>query len=130
MALGQQFVRLTRGAAEKGVELFVGHPQPGAVVEIGLIEPESPVVLQVHDVVEDQIGILGLAIGRQPHDLVLARIDLEAGVIGEGGIEEAQGMGKMDFLGHFETVSRPLADRRGRPFADPVHGQHHRFLER
>lgn len=39
-------------------------------------------------------------------------------------------MGKMNFLGHFETVSGPLADRRGRPFADPVHGQDHRLLER
>ena len=36
----------------------------------------------------------------------------------------------MDLLGHLQMVAAAEADRGRGPFADPVHGQHHRLLER
>ena len=42
--------------------------------------------LDVDEVVFDQTGINRLAVGRQPHQFILAGIDAKAGVVGEGRI--------------------------------------------
>ena len=60
------------------------------------------------------IGVFRLAIGREPHQLVLAGIDLEAGVIGEGGIEQPERVREMQLLGSVSSLPRPTA-------ADAVH---------
>jgi hypothetical protein len=39
-------------------------------------------------------------------------------------------MREVDLLPHFEVMTAAEADGGGRPLADPVHGQHHRLLER
>ena len=129
-ALGQLGFRAAGRAAEQVGELGVGHRQTDAVVEIRDIQPERSVVLEVDQVVEDEVAVDRLAVGRQAHQLVLARVDLEARVIGEGRIEQAERVGKMDLLDGRQ--GRPLAnaDRRRRPFADPVHGQDHGLVER
>ena len=36
------------------------------------------------------LHVLRLAVGRQAHDLVLAGVDLEPGVVGEGGVEQPE----------------------------------------
>ena len=54
-----------------------------------------------------RIPIDGLTVGRQPHDLVLAGIDPEAGIIGEGGIEKPQGMRKTYLLLDLNLLPRP-----------------------
>ena len=33
-------------------------------------------------------------------------------------------MRKMDLLDHFQMIATAKADRGGRPFSDPVHGQY------
>ena len=71
-------VRLPRRLAEQRGELVVGHAQAGAVVEIALVQPEAAVVVEVDELVQDQRRVFGLAIGREPHHLVLAGIHLEA----------------------------------------------------
>ena len=130
VALVEPFLRLARRPAEQRIELVAGHAQTGAIVEIGLIQPERAVGLEVDQVVEDEPGIFRLAIRREPHHLVLARIDLEAGVVGERRVEQPQRMREMQLFAHLQVVAAPEADRRGRPFADPVHGEDDRLLER
>ena len=51
--LRQRFIWLAR-SAEKVVELVAGHAKPGAVVEIGEIKPERPVLLYVDEVIADE----------------------------------------------------------------------------
>ena len=53
------------------------------------VEAEGAVVLQMQELGEDAVDVFRLAIGRQAHDLVFARIDLEAGVSGGGGSDSA-----------------------------------------
>src|SRR5262249_52805549 len=114
---------------EQTVELLVGHPKSGAVVEIAQIEPEGAVRLQVDEVIEDQLCVAGLTIGGEAHDLVLARVDLEARVVGEGGIEEADGVREVDLLDGGEAIALAQSHRRGGPLSHAVHGEDHRLLE-
>src|SRR5262249_3165391 len=64
------------------------------------------------------------------HHLVLARIDAKAEIIGEGGIQEAETVGKVDLLEEVELRSLAQRDGRRRPFADPVHAQEQGLVER
>ena len=128
--LRQLFLGLARLDAEHIGELVVRHAQAGTIIEVGLVETEGAVFLEVDDLVEDQVLEPGLAIGCQAHDLVLARIDLEAGVVGESRIEQSQRMREVQLFQHLQAVALAIAQRRGRPFADPVHRQDGGFLER
>ena len=128
--LGQQLIRASRWTAEEIVERLVRHPEASAVVEVREIEPEGAVRLQVHQPIQDRVGILRLAVRGQAHHLVLAGIDLEAGVIREGGVEETQRVREVDLLAHLEVVPRAETYGGGRPLADAVHGQDDGLLER
>ena len=72
MLLRQQLLGAACGAAEQRVEAVVRHPQSRAVVEVLLVEPEAAVFLEVDQVLEDDVGVPRLAVGRESHDLVLA----------------------------------------------------------
>jgi hypothetical protein len=114
-------------------ELLEGGPDHHQVVEVGKIvhvEPEGAVLLQVQELLEDPVPVDGLPVGGEAHQLVLPVVDLEAGVIGEGGVEQAQGVWKGELFQELETAPLPDADRRGRPLADPVHREDGRLRER
>ena len=87
---GKQFVRGTHRLAEQRGEALVGHGQAGAIVEIRHVEPERAVRLEIDQIVEDELCVFRLAIGRESHDLVLAGVHLEAGVISERRIQQAK----------------------------------------
>ena len=80
--------------------------------------------------IENGLHVGRLAVGCEPHHLVLAGIDLEAGVVGERGIEQPERVREMDFLRHLELVAASNRGRGRGPFADAVHRQHGGFLER
>ena len=124
--LRQRFGRLARRQAEQAMKARVGHRQAGAVIEIIQIQMEGAVGLHVDQVIEDLFGELWLAIGRQAHQLVLARIHLEAGVISERRIEQPERMRKVDFLQDFEPIAAAVSHRSCGPFADAIHGQDRR----
>ena len=58
------------------------------------------------------VGVLRLAIGREPHHLVFAGVHLEAGVIGEGGVQQAERVREMNLLDDLEVVA--VADARAK----------------
>ena len=89
---------LRGGAAEQLVKSLVRHRQAGAIIEIVQVQAERAVRLQVDQMVQDALREFRLAVGREPHHLVLAGVDLEAGVIGEGRVEQAERMRKVDLL--------------------------------
>ena len=115
VALVEQFFRLARRPAEQRIELVVGHAQAGAIVEIGLVQPERAVGLEVDQVVEDELGVFRLAVGRESHHLVFARIDLEAGVVGERRIEQPERMREVQLLAHLQMIAAPEARRTWSP---------------
>ena len=127
--LRQRLVRLARGATEQCIEPGVGHGEAGAVIEMVEIEAERAVRFQVDQVVENGLGVSRLAVGRQAHQLVLAGIHLEAGVVGKRRVEQPQGVGEVDLPRHLQRVAVADGHGSGGPFADPVHGENHRIAE-
>ena len=92
LALGERGVRIARRAAEQRVELRRGHGEALAVVEVPHVHAERSVVAQVDQVLEDAIEEARLAVRREPHHLVLGAVHLEAGVVRERGVEQAERM--------------------------------------
>jgi hypothetical protein len=130
LALREGGLGLAGRPAEQRVELRAGHRQPRAVVEVREVERERSVGPHVDQVLADRVREARFAVGREPHDLVLPRVHLEAGVVREGRVQQAKRVREVDFLVHGQR--RTLADReRGRrPLADPVHREHRSVLER
>ena len=121
---------IARRPAEQRIEALVRHGQPGAVVEIVEIEAERAVGLEIDQVVANDLLVFRRPIGREPHQLVFARIDLEAGVVGEGGVEQAQAVRKVDLLVDREVLTIADGNRGGRPFAHAVERQDGGLVER
>src|SRR5438046_2023757 len=67
-----------RRPSEELVEGTVRHGEAGEVVEVLLVERERAVLTQVHELAADDIHVPGLTVGREAHDLVFARVHLEA----------------------------------------------------
>ena len=63
---------------------------------------------------------VGVAVGGQPHQLVLAGVHPEAEVVGERGVEQADGVREAQLAQDLDAVAPAVADRRGRPLADAV----------
>ena len=80
---------------KKLMESSVRHRQALAVVEVAHVEPEAAVRLQIDQVLEDLVAVNRLAVGSQAHQLVFAAVDLEAAIVGERRIQEAQASGEM-----------------------------------
>ena len=130
LALCQWRVWRSWRTTEQSVELLVRHRQTGTVVEVRHVEAERTVRPEIDEIVENRLRIGRLAIGRQTHYLVFARIHPETGVIGECGIQQSERMREVYFLDDFEMVAAADGGRRRRPFADAVHRQYHRLFER
>ena len=109
--------------------MTVGHGQAGREVEVAHVEPEGAVRLEVDEFIQNRIDVTRLAIRREAHHFVFAGVDLEAGVIGEGGIEQSERMGKVDLPLRGQPVVFAQPDRSGRPLADSVQTEHRGALE-
>ena len=129
MALRERRLGIARRPTEKVVELPRRHREPGRIIEIALVQPEGAVLLEVDDVFEDPVGVGGRTVGRKAHDLVLARIDFEAGVVREGRIEQPDAMRPVDLAHRLKCVAAADGNRCRGPLADAVHGQHDRLLK-
>ena len=79
---------------------------------------------------EDQVRVDRPAVGGQAHQLVLAAVDLEAAVVGERRVEQAERVGELDVVDQADAV--PLADAEGgrAPLADAVEREDRRLVER
>ncbi len=129
MPLLERCLRGSRPAAEETIEPAVGHRQSLAVLEIVHVEPEAAVGLHVDQARADQLLVDRPAIGGQPHQLVLAAVDLEAAVVGEGRVEQAERVGELDVIEQADAVPLANADRRRAPLAHPVEGDDRRLVE-
>ena len=84
---------------------------------------------QLADVLEDRVDVLRLAVGGEAHDLVFARVHLEARVVGERAVEHADRVREVDRAEELELVALSHAVGRGRPLADAVDREHGRLVE-
>ena len=123
-------LRLAGRSAEQLVERLTRHREAGQVIEVLLVERERAVLAQIHQLAIDQIDVLRRAVWCEPHDLVLARVHLESGVVRERGIEQAEGIRPAKLLQQLELVAASEAIRSSRPFTDAIHREDGRLLER
>ena len=100
----RQQLGLARLAAEQPAELVVRHAgRCSSRNTTGRVGRRR--LLEVDDLVEDQVLELRLAIGASPMTLYSPELTLEAGVVGEGRIEQANRARKVDLAQHLELVA-------------------------
>ena len=110
-------------AAEEAGEAVVGHGQTVGISEVIEIQPEAAVGPQVEQVVVDLLDVAGLAVRREAHQLVLAAVDLEAGVVREGRVQQAEGVREVDLLEQAQAIAAAEAEGAGRPLPHAVEGE-------
>ena len=125
LALRQLALRYAGRTAEQAIERAVRHREAGEIVEVLLVKRERAVFPQVDELGEDHVDVLRLAVRREPHHLVLARIHLEAGVIRERGVQEAQRVGPMELLQDLDVAPAAHPVRRGCPLPYPIRAAWH-----
>jgi hypothetical protein len=103
---------------------------PAEVVEVPLVERERAVVAQREQVVEDRVDVARLAVRGEPHHLVLARVDAEAGVVGERRVEQPERVGPALLAQRSSVAPRPTPIDAVAHSPDAVDGEHGRLLER
>src|SRR5688500_6334269 len=130
LLLRQLRLRLSRRTAEELVEGFTGHREAGEIVEVLLVERERAILAQIHQLAIDEVHVLWRTIRGEAHHLVLARIHLEAGVIRERRVQKSERIGPAELLEELQLVAASNAIGGGGPFADTIHGEDRRFLER
>ena len=129
LALRQLALGLARRPADQPLERAAGHRQPVRVREVLHVHPQAAIVADLEEVVLDELDVLRLAVRREAHHLVLARVHPEAGEVGEGRVQQAERVRKAQFPQQLDVAAAPDADRRGRPLADAVHRDDGRLLE-
>ncbi len=76
--------------------------------------------MQRHHVFKDRVDVTRGAERGEPHQLVLAVVDLEPGERGEGGVEEAERVREVEFSQRGDVTVVAGGDYRRRPLADGV----------
>ena len=123
-------LRVAWRRAEQRIKALVRHREPVAIIEIIEIEPERPIGFEIDEMIANELRIAGLAIRREAHELVFAGIHLEAGVIGERRIQQAEAMWKMNLLVNSKFISFADRHRGRRPFTNAIERQHGGTVER
>ena len=123
--------------AEKRLPLaVVHHAQARRIAKPSGIEPERAVVVDPHQAAADQIEVVRhrfrarTPVGRQSHQLVLARVDLEAQPVGESRIQQSQRMREVQLAQQPDMAPLTVAERGRGPLPHSVNGQNGRPLER
>src|SRR5207248_5222092 len=119
-----------RPTVEKPLKGAVGHGEADAVIEILHVELERAVFLEVNQLLEDDILVNRFTVRGQAHQLVLAGIYAEAGIIGEGGVKQAEGMRKVQLSQNLDPVILPHPEAGRGPLAHAIDGEECRFLIR
>ena len=130
MFLAHRLIRPPRHHAEMRDQRRIVMPVMPAEIEEPPVQRERAVLVQLEDRAKQFIAIARPAIGREAHDLVFALIDLEAEILGEDRVEQAERVRKMDRAQFRQPVAFAEMHARGLVFADPIERDHHRALER
>jgi hypothetical protein len=100
------------------------------ITEERRVEAVGAVLAQIDQPVEDEVDVARLAVGGQPHQLVLAGIDLEPAMVGEGAVQETERMRVVDLPQRRDAAVVAGGERRRGPFADTVGDDDGRLAKR
>ena len=121
---------MARRAVEQVGKTLARHAIANWEVEVIHVQPETAVIANFDQVVEDFFDVFWFAIRRETHHFVLARIDFEAGETRERRIKQTERMRKFDFFDYFERVVAAKRKTRRRPLAHAVDREHRGILKR
>jgi len=110
---------LPRGFPEEFLHFLPCHREPVLVGKVFHVEGETPVFFYINEAAH-LVSVPRLSVWGETHHLVFGAIYLEAEVVGEGRVEEAERIGEADFLREAELRSFPIPDGCRRPFTHPV----------
>ncbi len=113
-----------RPASEQRMEARVGHGQAGAKIEVIQVQAKGAVGLYIDEVFADLGRVDAFAIGRQAHQFVFPGVDLEAGIVGEGRIQQTERVRVANFPQQLQFPSASDAETCRGPFACAVQGEH------
>ena len=97
--LPQGGLRIPSRLSEQGLEFPPRHGQGMVIGKVFHVELEASIRLERDEFPHDEVVPPGFAVGSQPHHLILCAIHPEPKIIGKGGVEQPEGMGKMDGAG-------------------------------
>ena len=123
-------IRLPRRATEERVEPRIGHQRRIEIAECLRVQPDGAVIANLDQFVADHLREARFPVWGQPHQLVLARVDLESAVVRERAVEQAERVRIAHFLQQLDVRSIAGTDRAGRPFADAIDRQDRGALKR
>src|SRR5207237_1236577 len=86
-----------------------------------------PLATQVQELAVNRIHIFGLAVRRQAHDLVLARVHFESGEIGECRVQQAERVWPVQFPEELEIIAATDPPCRGGPLTNAVYRENRGF---
>jgi hypothetical protein len=121
--------RFARRPPEELRETSVGHRQAVVVREVLHVHLEAAVFLEVDDL-PDLVVVLGFAVRRQPHHLILGAVDLEAEIVRERAVEQPQRVREPRLLEELDLGAPAAADSGRGPLPHTVHGDDRGLLER
>ena len=122
--------RPARRAAKETMKLFIRHRRAAQKIEVVQVQPERAVGLHVKECIADDVGELRFTVRRETHEFVFARVDAEAAVVRERGIDQTERMREAQLLEHLDFTSATGPDGRGGPLAHAVNRQDRRLVER
>ncbi len=128
--LSERLLRIAGWSTKELRESVVGHPQAGRVVEVGHVQPERSVILEIDQLPQNCVAVRRTAIRGESHHLVLTRVHPESEIVGECAVQQAQRVRESNLAQHL--YSRIVAERQRcrRPFANAVDGEDRGLLER
>jgi len=121
--------RLTRPPAKQLMELRARHRQTLAVVEVAHIQPERAIVFDIQQMITDQIDVFRLTVGRQAHQFVFARVDLESTEVRKGRVEQSQRVRKVQLVRKLDLVPVTGAKTSGGLLAYAIKRENRRLFE-
>ena len=113
-----------------GLPVVPGHVHAVRVVpEVGEIEPE-PAARREPDERTHGADVVGSAVRRESHHLVLVAVSREPEVLGDRQIQETERVREVDALQHVEPVAAPDCERRAHEVPEAVDGADRGLRER
>src|SRR5690606_19123288 len=94
-SFGDPILLASRRTAKECVELSASHRKPGAVIKVRHVKAKRAILLEVEKVLQNCVVISRLTVGRETHQLIFARVDLEAGEVGECGVQQSKRVRKV-----------------------------------
>src|SRR5271157_5971794 len=122
--------RITPSLAKERFKLFPRHREAVMVTEVFHVQPETPVFLEVDNILHDKIIEPWFTVRCKAHDLIFRAIDTKSQIICERRVKKPDRVWKPDGLYETNIVPAPNTHSSRFPFTDSIQCEYRRLIER